>query len=378
MTIPIQVTIGKKGGVIFNDKYITKLLSKEVMDTFQELGKDAKGNTIGTIWIDKNTLNPKATSAVGDFLEGLVFQGLNNYFIQQGAAAYTSTVAEIAESRLNAALDKMGKKESQSKFINETKNVVNQALPQIIQGLGITQDTLKKNIELYWQGGSSSEGDIKLIIGGRTIMIECKNYSEYFLNKNDGFTYFTLTDTDGKNFPRFWRFLKRHGDPFWTKDLGLPTNIWMNNILGQGFKEYIESLPVKTSGTYNGPSGALFNYMLQKGSFASKNVDQRAMIALERVGSSGRDVRASFKVDLERLNNVDYIESIFGYGVQQYYSFRNGHSIRIATLEIPEKSKEIIKANSVENLTEETADPGWVTTFHFVLQKQLFYELNSK
>ena len=39
------------------------------------------------------------------------------------------------------------------------------------------------------------------------------------------------------------------------------------------------------------------------------------MIALERVGSSGKDVRASFKVDLERLNNIGYIESIFGYGV---------------------------------------------------------------
>ena len=44
----------------------------------------------------------------------------------------------------------MKKKESQAKFINETKNVVNQALPQIIQELGITQDTLKQNIELYW------------------------------------------------------------------------------------------------------------------------------------------------------------------------------------------------------------------------------------
>lgn len=371
-TVPIQVEIGARGGLKISGAYIPKAqkaLKEAILNELKKITDKKTQGKIFTVNVNPDLLPMGMSTAVGDFLEGLVFQGLNNYFISQGASSYESTPTIEAEAKLKRAFQTLQRSKYQKSFIEETKRQADKAVKMLITQLDISPEKMKQQIELIWEGGSSSEGDLKLIFDGKVIMIECKNYSDYFLDKNKGITYFTLADTNGKNFPRFWRFLKRKGDPVWTHDLGLPTNIWMDNVLGQGFKEYVENLPTKFS-EYSGPSAPVFSYLLQKGSFASKNVDQRALIALDKIGNSGKEIKLSFNIDIQKLQGIGYIESIFGYGIQSFYSFYNGKSSELGYFEITQNSQEIIRQNSASLLNDKTKDPGWSTTFHFILTKE--------
>lgn len=353
----MEVWVGPHGGLKLSAEssaYIQGQLKEKILDALGDLVAQTRGRaTIQTVTIDvENSKDSRILgSMAGNYFEYALFEALLKT-IGQEASQVDVDRAAIPKTVLSE-YGNAGKK-----LMEQCHQVAAYVAPIIHKEWGFTEAQLKEELSVEWLGGSGSIGDLKVTLAGRTLMIECKNYKESTI-ANYGLTYFTLSDAKD-NFPsKFYDYLypspKKHGN--------LSTDKWMNYVLNDGFKKWTSSFA-----SPNTAKNQLM-YFIQKGSHASQEVDQRAIVVLERM-TGGKNITVSVNFDLEQLVKEITVR-------RQYSSARIDFQSKkepIAFVEIANLKD--IKANSkFEN--PEADGKGWTTVLHMGLNKAFLNRMNQ-
>lgn len=375
--VPIEIAIGKRGGLTFQGKNLNKKLREVVEKELSGIEKTKIAGSVVTVNVDAKYLSTKRMGqTLGEYLEFIVYDKLIKKF-QRNGAEVIAIGSEEAKFNALIARAKLTSKTALA-FKKQTHEAADQAINAIWDQLELTQEDLKKIVEVEWIGDSNPIGDVSLKIGNKRIMIECKNYSDYFLqNIKSGFIqYFQLSDAEG-HFPKqFWVFLKDNG--FYNLKDPSQKDSWVNKVLTKGFIKYSQDISRGTLTSYKGSGAELFSYLLQKGSKASLNVDQRAIITLDRVKAANNEYHVFFSADLQKLENLSNIdiEAVEHYAkVSLLMSPQSSAKQQeIGNFTIPTNSQKVIADNSIDSNPSKDGE-GWTTTFNFVINKTLLNQI---
>lgn len=380
--VPIDIRIGPRGGLTYNGKGLNGGLEKAVRKELEKIERIEGTVQIVSVPVDAKYLSTKKQGqALGDYLEFIIYDKLIKKFRKENANV-TAVEREEARFRALVARAKLTSKE-QTIFRQETHAAADLAVNALWDYLELTEKDLKEKIEVEWIGSDDAVGDVSLKIGEKRIMVECKNYSDYFLEKVKGgfIQYFRLSDAEG-HFPSpFWKFLKDRGGRFYDVLDPYLAPAWVYTVLTEGFTEYSKEISEGTSTTYGGDGGELLSYLLQKGSKASLEVNQRAIITLDRIKEYGKhSYKVFFNADLQKLDepskNKIAMETHLAKIVLSINS-SEGKKQDIGKFTIPKESQSVILNNALGRAGGDPSKdgPGWTTNFNFVINKTLLNQI---
>lgn len=353
INLPIDINIDFRGGVQVNHRYAEGALKDYVV---KELGgiENIRANLRGqTIYKDipVNLLQQSVAKATGDYFEYCLFSEILNVLSGEGIVV-GGTPPDTASARIDAAAKRLA-----PKIKRETEAAARTAAPGIVAGLKLSEEDMKKTIELNWLGGSGSIGDLQVKIGNKVIMIECKSYRDTTISEY-GIGYFTLSDA-AKNFPKmYWQFLHDIGSPYWLP----PTTkgqSWRDTILNKGFEDYTQ--------TFGKDNEEILLYLLQKGEKYRNKGYKRAIVTLERASTKENQSQVSIIMDINQIADSENLSSKYHEARVVFYN--NGEEI--GSFGITDKSLETIGENQVEKSPEKDGK-GWTTIFNFILHKNYF------